>query len=1505
MVAMGWSVLLPLLTSANALIFELPSHTNAHKRAHRRSLNSKRAAPNLRPNWSYQGCYADAAARTLTGASFTSDTMTVDACVGFCADQNYMYAGTEYSRECFCGHAIENNAGPAGECSMMCNGDASQVCGDGYKLSLYKYGIAPQPLASYNGYSYQGCYTDTVVARSLANQLAYSGALTPAKCLDACKAQGYAYCGLEYAHECFGANVNSGTVASDATTCNMACSGDSSALCGGGNRLTLYRTDSAGDTTTTTGWSSLGCYADLVYSRSLPVPMGISGLTVEKCQTACQSANFMYAGVEYGGECYCGNSIGGSGPVTDGRCNMRCNGNNAQTCGGSNGLNIYKLGTILVESTSSFSVPTSIHATSTSTSTSTSSSSSTPSPPASQSTSSESLSIQETRSVSSEPTVSSSISSQSTVAPTQSSSTDSSVSLEQESSQSTQTSTQTPTSTGQTSTSSSSSTYESSLVTQSSQSTTSTSFSTQETATSTETPSDTQISSSTIASSSDSTQASTYTDQTLSSASTDRTLSSSTVSTPTSVGSSTSTSESSSSSTDHTPVSTSSIEGSTSTSSESSTSSTESSTSTSESSGSSTAVQSTSSSSESTSGSGTSSSVSTSVFSTSTSTQSTPSATPTAPYTLQTYSPSYSTDKWVYQGCYSDLPATRTLAFTANVNGLASPQICADTCYRLGYSYAAVEWQVECYCGNEILNGATKQSEEGCNSICSADQWLFCGGAFRISLYKFEGVVPTPVVNPNNNANNVPGVVNPSLTPLTTGLPGTWSYQGCWVDNAQGRIMTYNAILQTPNEPLACIAACTAAGYTVSGQQFGVECWCSASLANGALLVADSECTMACPGDKDHGCGNGNRMTVYSATSPVKVYQPPKALKTNLPGKYQYAGCYAQPANALLMLPWEREMSDSAMTVQKCLSKCAAYGYEAATLELGSECNCGDWDELESRGGVPADESFCIVPCGGSPTDICGGVSYATVYRWDQSSDTPLFIFNKPTGDAAGRYEFLIGGVVIPLISTLGVNNKITFVEKFGTGVANSTGAYELDYTLANDFEKAWRPMHVKSDVFCAASFVLPDRLGRQLVVGGWSADSTEGVRFYTPDGVTGDPNSSKNDWEEDHELIRLQQGRWYPGGLQLVNGSILIIGGEEGSDGRPIPTIEILPKPPGGPTWLFMQWLKDSDPYNLYPFSAVLPSGGILVAYSDEARILDENTFETIRILPKIPGVMSILPQRAPYTDPLEVILCGGSAFGIALDNCASIRPEIPDDQWVLERMPSKRVMPIMTALPDGTFLIAGGATQGVGGFGLASKPNLGAILYDPSKPRHQRVSQLASTIVARMYHSELTLMHDGRVLVSGSDPQDKVNPQEYRMEVFTPPYLASGQVQPSFDVPNRDWAYGGTYTIVITALTGSISDLRISLVGASSTTHGNNFGQRTIFPQFSCAGLRCSITAPPNGYVAPPSWYQLFILDGPTPSHSHWVRIGGDPGQLGNWPNIPGSTFTLPGMSGPLGGV
>lgn len=121
----------------------------------------------------------------------------------------------------------------------------------------------------------------------------------------------------------------------------------------------------------------------------------------------------------------------------------------------------------------------------------------------------------------------------------------------------------------------------------------------------------------------------------------------------------------------------------------------------------------------------------------------------------------------------------------------------------------------------------------------------------------------------------------------------------------------------------------------------------------------------------------------------------------------------------------------------------------------------------------------------------------------------------------------------------MGINGKVTFVEKLGTGAANSSGAFEFDPAFSNDFDKAWRTMHMKSDVFCSASVTLPDKKGRMLNVGGWSGVSTFGVRLYTPDGSPG--TSSVNDWEEDDGILTLQKGRWYPGVMVMTNGSILV----------------------------------------------------------------------------------------------------------------------------------------------------------------------------------------------------------------------------------------------------------------------------------------------------------------------------------------------------------------------------
>jgi hypothetical protein len=218
------------------------------------------------------------------------------------------------------------------------------------------------------------------------------------------------------------------------------------------------------------------------------------------------------------------------------------------------------------------------------------------------------------------------------------------------------------------------------------------------------------------------------------------------------------------------------------------------------------------------------------------------------------------------------------------------------------------------------------------------------------------------------------------------------------------------------------------------------------------------------------------------------------------------------------------------------------------------------------------------------------------------------------------------------------------------------------------------------------------------------------------------------------------------------------------------------------------------------------------------------------------------------------------------------------------------------MTALPDGTYLITNGAFFGAAGFGLGTDPNMNAVLYDPTQPLGQRMSVMANSTIARLYHSESILLSDGSVLISGSDPEDPRYPQEYRVEKFLPPYLTNPKTRPTFTVSNVDWAYGQQVTITgVTVHNNPISEVKISIMAAEASTHGNSFGQRTILPAFSCTGTTCTITAPPNAHVWPPAWAQLFLVDAGMPSESQYIRIGGDPAGLGSWPNLP--DFDAPG--------
>jgi hypothetical protein len=68
--------------------------------------------------------------------------------------------------------------------------------------------------------------------------------------------------------------------------------------------------------------------------------------------------------------------------------------------------------------------------------------------------------------------------------------------------------------------------------------------------------------------------------------------------------------------------------------------------------------------------------------------------------------------------------------------------------------------------------------------------------------------------------------------------------------------------------------------------------------------------------------------------------------------------------------------------------------------------------------------------------------------------------------------------------------------------------------------------MHVKTDPWCSAALVLPDKAARILNVGGWTKASTFAIRFYTPDGSSG--VNGTNDWEENASTLELQV-RWHP----------------------------------------------------------------------------------------------------------------------------------------------------------------------------------------------------------------------------------------------------------------------------------------------------------------------------------------------------------------------------------------
>ncbi|GKT49252.1 WSC domain-containing protein [Colletotrichum spaethianum] len=290
--------------------------------------------------YSLVGCQTEAdGARALQGAQNAADDMTLDKCATFCSD--YTFFGTEYGRECYCGNELQSTSktAPLSECNMKCAGNPYQYCGDGNRLELYKPTVSPFTLV--------GCWTEGNGVRALSQKSYTSGNnMTLEYCASYCS--DYKYFGTEYSSECYCGNfLDKSSSTAPLADCAMTCSGNQYEYCGGGNRLTLYQSDkqvtAPAQPATAGAYTFLGCRTEPAQGgRALDAKATASDkMTNAVCAAFCDG--YTYFGTEYGGECYCGNTLPATSleaPASD--CSMFCTGSGNEYCGNGNRLSVYK-----------------------------------------------------------------------------------------------------------------------------------------------------------------------------------------------------------------------------------------------------------------------------------------------------------------------------------------------------------------------------------------------------------------------------------------------------------------------------------------------------------------------------------------------------------------------------------------------------------------------------------------------------------------------------------------------------------------------------------------------------------------------------------------------------------------------------------------------------------------------------------------------------------------------------------------------------------------------------------------------------------------------------------------------------------------------------------------------------------------------------------------------------------------------------------------------------------
>ena len=67
--------------------------------------------------------------------------------------------------------------------------------------------------------------------------------------------------------------------------------------------------------------------------------------------------------------------------------------------------------------------------------------------------------------------------------------------------------------------------------------------------------------------------------------------------------------------------------------------------------------------------------------------------------------------------------------------------MCISTCREKGFIYAGLQWQIECYCGDEPEQDFKWAWKDKCNDRCATNLAQICGGLNSMSIYSIPKII--------------------------------------------------------------------------------------------------------------------------------------------------------------------------------------------------------------------------------------------------------------------------------------------------------------------------------------------------------------------------------------------------------------------------------------------------------------------------------------------------------------------------------------------------------------------------------------------------------------------------------------------------------------------------------------------------------------------------------------------------------------------------------------------